>query len=137
MYPSFVLASAPKPAHPAAAVPRLAQATAVDRAALGWLLGRVLEEQRRRRGLGVSFNSVVDPIIDGLIARLGPTVGDWAQKFADQAEPKVREIAREEIAPRLGMYAALAMLGAGMFAGVVGAFFASRGYGRAPRAPAA
>jgi hypothetical protein len=126
MYPSFAYATALR--RGLSGSPRGTQGPAVDREALSWVLGRVLEGQAPRRGLGVSFDSVVDPIVDGLIRKLGPTVGDWAQRLAIEAEPKVRQIAREEIAPRVGMYAAAAMLGAGIFSGLVGAFFASRGY---------
>ena len=126
MYPSFAYSSSPPRGLSGARA--LAGAVAVDREALRWVLGRVARDEAARRGLGVSFDSVVDPIVDGLIRKLGPTVGDWAQRLAAEAEPKVRQIAREEIAPRLGMYAAFAMLGAGIFSGLVGAFFASRGY---------
>lgn len=119
LYPTWLIRPAPAVRQPG---------VMLGRAEAAWLVGRALEGQARRLGLGqgifdqVSTGRIVDALIRDLTPRLSSLVADISQA----AEPTIRTVVREELAPKVGLYAGLALLTAGVISGIVGAYFASR-----------
>jgi hypothetical protein len=133
MYPSFVLATtagrpralagAPAPSAPAAGIQ-------ISRETLAWLLGRVADGAPGRRGLGqFRASDIVGPVVEKLMDALTPRLMGVVAKASEAAEPMIRTVVREELAPKVGMWAGFALLAAGLFSGIIGAYFASRSAG--------
>lgn len=131
MYPSFVLASARPPARAGAPGPSArTDGVPVSGETLAWLLARATEAMPARRSLGqFRAGDIVGPVVDRLIADLTPRLSSIVAKASEAAEPTIRTVVREELAPKIGMWAGFALLTAGLFSGIIGAFFASRAAG--------
>ena len=121
LYPTWLVWPGPaaRPARPVALLGR-------DEAA--WLVARAAEGQARRLGLGQGIFDQVSSgrIVDTLIRELTPRLSSLVAEISQAAEPTIRTVVREELAPKVGMYAAVGLLTAGVISGIVGAYFASR-----------
>lgn len=129
MYPTWVVRTPTTAAARAAWAPPLASRTAlVDRAQLARVLAAVVDPRGRRPGLGQRWwESASGPVVDALIKELGPRLSALVADISQAAEPTIRTVVREELAPKVGLYAGMALLTAGVLSGIVGAYFASRG----------
>lgn len=127
LYPTWLLrrpaaGSVPARGHAAPA------SVSLSRADAAWLIGRAVDGQARRLGLGAGVFDQINtgPIIDALIRDLTPRLSSLVSDLSQAAEPTIRTVVREELAPKVGLYAGIALLTAGVFSGIVGAYFASR-----------
>lgn len=94
----------------------------VDRAALAGLIRQAEERLGQLDLVGSGAAQLADRVLRELTPRLKSLLAEGATAL----EPMVRQVVKDELAPKLALAAGAAIFFAGLLSGVIGAGFASR-----------
>ena len=87
-----------------------------------------------REQIGVTLPDVLtgstSQIVDRLLAELRPGLSSIVASAAQAAEPTIRTVVQEELAPKLALALGVSTVLAAIISGFIGAWFASRGRGK-------